>query len=110
MTWIPSILNRITGSILSGGLYIFGAAYLAAPLFGWNLSAAALAAGFAKWPVILKVLAKVGISWPFAFHSFNGIRHLVWDMGSQMTNLQVVRTGWFVIGLSTVSAVALAFL
>lgn len=55
VTWILSSLNRITGSVLSGGLYIFGALYCVAPLLGFSITSAGMAAGFAKWPLILKV-------------------------------------------------------
>lgn len=103
-------MNRITGSILSGGFYIFGAAYLVSPLFGWHLDSASLAAAFATWPLAAKVLAKMTVAFPFTFHGFNGIRHLIWDTGAQLQNQQVIRTGWTVMGLSLVSALYLAFI
>jgi len=102
------MFNRITGAALSGGIYIFGSAYLVAPLFGWHLESATIAAAFGAWPVAAKVATKFAIAIPFTFHSFNGIRHLVWDTGAQFTNKQVIRTGWTVIGISTASALALA--
>ncbi|KAK3631297.1 cytochrome b subunit of succinate dehydrogenase, Sdh3p [Elasticomyces elasticus] len=88
ITWYLSILNRITGITLSGGFYIFGAAYLVAPYVGWHLESAVLAAAFAKWPAILKIGTKALVALPFTFHSFNGIRHLFWDVGSMLTNKQ----------------------
>lgn len=109
VTWIPSAMNRITGSILSGGLYLFGFAYLAAPVFGWHLESASMAAAFAAWPVAAKVLAKFFIAWPFTFHSFNGLRHLTWDLGASLTNKQVIVTGWTVIAISFVTALGLTF-
>lgn len=108
ITWIGSSLNRITGVALSGALYVFGVAYLAAPVLGWQITSAGLAAGFAKWPLVAKIGAKMFAALPFTYHSFNGLRHLVWDMGSQLTNQQVIRTGWTVVGLSIVSALGLA--
>ncbi|KAI9676370.1 MAG: hypothetical protein M1817_000527 [Caeruleum heppii] len=110
VTWTLSALNRITGSLLSGGFYLFGAAYLVAPLVGWHLESASMAAAVAGWPVVVKVLAKFTIAWPFAFHSFNGVRHLVWDMGRQFSNLAVQRTGWAVVGVSTVASLVLAMM
>jgi len=109
ITWYGSILNRITGLALSGPLYLFGAAYLVAPAVGWHLESASIAAAFAAWPVALKVATKMLVAWPFAFHSLNGIRHLVWDLGLQLSNKQVARTGWSVVGLSVLGALALAF-
>jgi succinate dehydrogenase (ubiquinone) cytochrome b560 subunit len=83
-------------------------AYLIAPLTGWHLESASMAAAFATWPVALKVATKFAVAMPFTFHGFNGIRHLVWDTGRQFTNKAVIRTGWTVVGISTVSALYLA--
>lgn len=107
MTWIPSALNRVTGSVLSGGFYVFGAAYLIAPLFGWHLDSASMAAAFGAWPVALKLAAKFTVALPFTFHSFNGLRHLSWDLGKTFTNKAVIQTGWILIGVSTASALYL---
>ncbi|CZR56425.1 related to cytochrome b-large subunit [Phialocephala subalpina] len=108
ITAVMSIMNRFTGSVLSAGFYVFGLSYLVSPLLGWSLDSASMAAAFAAWPVALKVLAKFAVAMPFTFHSFNGVRHLVWDMGKQFTNQQVIRTGLFTTGIATVSALALA--
>jgi succinate dehydrogenase (ubiquinone) cytochrome b560 subunit len=109
LTWILSGLNRLTSILLSGPLYLFAIAYLAAPAFGWSLTSATLAAGFAKWPFALKVAAKAIAALPFTFHSIQGLRHLAWDTGRQLTNLQVIRTGQAAIGLTAVLTLALAF-
>ncbi|KIW79962.1 succinate dehydrogenase, cytochrome b556 subunit [Fonsecaea pedrosoi CBS 271.37] len=110
VTWYLSALNRITGATLSGGIYVFGAAYLVAPLFGWHLESASLAASFATLPIVLKVALKAFVAFPFTFHGLNGIRHLVWDTGAAITNQQVIWTGWTVVGLSVISALGLTFL
>lgn len=110
ITWYLSSLNRITGAVLSGGFYVFGAAYLVSPLFGWHLESASLAAAFASWPVLAKVATKFVVALPFTFHSLNGVRHLVWDTASQFKNQQVIRTGWTVVALSSLSALYLATL
>lgn len=99
----------MTGVTLSGAFYAFGALYLVAPAVGWHLESSVIAASFAAWPLALKVLTKVTIALPFTYHSFNGLRHLVWDTASMINNKQVQQTGWFVVGLSVVSALALAF-
>jgi len=109
ITWYASITHRITGAALSGAMYVFGAAYLAAPLFGWHLESASLAASFAALPIVAKILLKTAFALPFTFHSFNGIRHLIWDTGAQFSNKQVIVTGWTVVGLSVASALALTF-
>ncbi|KAK4981791.1 cytochrome b subunit of succinate dehydrogenase, Sdh3p [Elasticomyces elasticus] len=109
ITWYGSALNRITASILSGGFYVFGVAYLVAPLLGWHLETAVMAASVAAWPLALKVLVKMSLAFPFTYHSLNGVRHLAWDMGKTLNNKQVQRTGWAVVGLSVVSSAILAF-
>lgn len=68
-----------------------------------------MAAAFAAWPVALKLSAKMLVALPFTFHSFNGIRHLIWDMGKEFKNSAVIRDGWLVVGISVVSAAWLAF-
>ncbi|KAL5356655.1 hypothetical protein BJX96DRAFT_143167 [Aspergillus floccosus] len=110
ITWYASGFNRITGVALSGGLYLFATAYLAAPLFGWHLESASLAAAFAALPIAAKVLLKGTVAFPFTFHCMNGVRHLVWDLGRGITNQQVIKSGWTVVGLSALSAIALALL
>ena len=51
ITWIASSLNRVTGITLSGSLYLFGFAYLAAPTLGWHLETQSMVAAVAAWPV-----------------------------------------------------------
>lgn len=69
-----------------------------------------MAAAFGAWPVAAKVLTKFAFSVPFTFHSFNGIRHFVWDSGKAFKNATVIKTGWAVMGLTGVSSLALALL
>ncbi|GME32195.1 Succinate dehydrogenase cytochrome b560 subunit [Neofusicoccum parvum] len=103
VTSVLSISHRITGQILSGGIYLFFAAYAASPLLGWDLSSGSVAAAVAAWPVALTASAKGLLGFFFSFHSFNGVRHLVWDAGKAMTNGAVIRSGWAVVGLSVCS-------
>ncbi|KAL8959487.1 MAG: hypothetical protein Q9193_003658, partial [Seirophora villosa] len=91
--WTLSALNRITGSVLSGGFYVFGFAYLVSPLLGWHIESAALAQSFAELPTLVKGGLKFLVALPFTFHSFNGVRHLIWDSGREFANKSVVRTG-----------------
>ncbi|KAF1991135.1 succinate dehydrogenase, partial [Aulographum hederae CBS 113979] len=106
--WLMSGLNRITGVALSGGLYIFGIAYLVSPLMGWHLESMSLAAAFGAWPVAAKVATKLTVALPFTYHCLNALRHLSWDFGMFFKNKQVVQTGWAVAGASVLSALALA--
>jgi len=108
ITWYASSLNRITGVMLSGGLYVFGLAYLAAPALGWHLETPSLVAAFGSLPLAAKVAAKMTIAFPFTFHSLNGVRHLIWDLGVGYATKTVIRTGWTVVGLSVLSSLYLA--
>ncbi|KAL9124014.1 MAG: hypothetical protein Q9217_006613 [Psora testacea] len=110
ITWYASALNRITGSVLSGSFYIFGAAYLVSPLFGWHLESAHLAEMFGSLGPVTKGLIKFGVALPFCFHTFNGVRHLIWDTGRELGNLAVMRTGWIVVGLTVVGSGILAYI
>ncbi len=48
-TWLGgSIWQRFTGAGLSGLLYAYAGAYLAAPLLGWHLESASIAAAMAS--------------------------------------------------------------
>lgn len=74
------------------------------------MDSASLAAAFGSLPVLAKVGLKGLVAFPFTFHSFNGIRHLVWDLGKEFSNKAVIRSGWTVVGISAVSALYLATL
>jgi len=109
-TWFGgSIWMRITGSAFSGSLYVFATAYLAAPLVGWHLESASLAAAFGALPFAAKGALKFLAAWPFAFHALNGVRHLLFDMAVGFKRQTIVKTGWYIWGASVVSGLYLAF-
>lgn len=74
------------------------------------MESAVIAASFGAWPWIAKFATKMFFALPFTFHSFNGIRHLIWDTASMIENKRVQQTGWTVVGLSVVSAFALCLM
>jgi succinate dehydrogenase / fumarate reductase cytochrome b subunit len=84
-----SILNRITGVILSVGMLL---------LVYWLVSVASGAQAYEKAralfasPVIL--LAQIGISFSFFYHLLNGVRHLVWDVGYGFEKSTARKSGW----------------
>lgn len=104
-----SIWQRFTGAGFSGALYVFATAYLAAPLMGWHLESASLAASFGALPIAVKGAAKFLAAWPFAFHALNGVRHLVFDMCIGFKRQTIVKSGWYIWGASIVSGLYLAF-
>lgn len=96
--------------MLSGAMYLYATAYLASPMLGWHLDSATVAAAFGALPFLAKVSLKTVMTFPFVYHCMNGVRHLVWDLGRGISNEQVIKSGWTVVGLSTLSTLILAFL
>ncbi|KAK4167968.1 hypothetical protein QBC43DRAFT_310543 [Cladorrhinum sp. PSN259] len=108
-TWFGgSIWQRFTGSALSGSLYAFGLAYLAAPALGWHLESASLVAAFGALPVAAKASLKFVAAWPFAYHALNGVRHLAFDLGYGFNRQTIVKSGWYIWGASFVGGLGLA--
>lgn len=108
INYITSPMHRITGVLVSGTLYCFGAAYLISPIFGLHLDSATIAAAFGSLPVAAKVAAKFAMALPLTFHCVNGVSHLIWDTGRRFSTKAIVRQGWIVVGLSVAGAVYLA--
>lgn len=69
-----------------------------------------MAEWFGSFSGVSKGIMKFGIALPFTFHSWNGLRHLMWDTGREFGNKQVQVTGWIAVGLTFVSSAALAFI
>ncbi len=101
VTMATSIAHRATGLGLTAGTLL---------LAGWLISAAWGAAAYdifsmvAKSPIGLLVL--FGFVWSLAFHLFNGIRHLAWDMGYGFKIVTANVTGVLVVTLSLFAAIA----
>lgn len=97
-----SILHRITGVALSLGTVL---------LVWWIVAAAAGPEAFALADGVLTSwiggLVLIGSAWALAYHTANGIRHLVWDMGYGF-ELETVRlSGYAVIAASVVLTLAI---
>jgi len=92
-------------------MYIFGATYLAAPLLGWHLESASIAAAMGALPLAVKGGIKFFLAWPFVFHATNGVRHLIFDTAaaSFFKRRTIVQSGWFLWGTSVVGGLYLAF-
>lgn len=104
MTAVLSGLHRITGVGLAAGFYAVTVSFAAG-----IVDSASLVALFSALPVAAQVLLKTLAAFPFAFHSWNGIRHLIWDSGREVNVKGVYRTGYAILGLTAVSALALLF-
>ena len=104
INYFTSPFHRITGCLLSGAFYCFGAAYLVAQLFGWHLDSATLVAAFGNLPAGAKIAAKFVMAWPLTFHCVNGVGHLIWDTGRRYSKRAIVTQGWTIVGVSLVGA------
>lgn len=100
-----SICHRGTGMALSGGVSLFG------------LSALLLPGNFESYLMFVKSLylgpalihsAKFVLVFPLMYHSLNGIRHLMWDLGKGLSISQVQQSGVAVLMLTVLSSIGLA--
>uniref|UniRef100_A0A8C8T335 Succinate dehydrogenase cytochrome b560 subunit, mitochondrial n=1 Tax=Peromyscus maniculatus bairdii TaxID=230844 RepID=A0A8C8T335_PERMB len=100
-----SVGHRGTGIALSGGVYLFG------------LSALLLPGNFESYLMFVKSLclgpavihtAKFVLAFPLMYHAWNGIRHLMWDLGKGLAIPQVQQSGVAVLVLAVLCSVGLA--
>ncbi|XP_015706608.1 succinate dehydrogenase cytochrome b560 subunit, mitochondrial isoform X2 [Coturnix japonica] len=100
-----SITHRGTGVALSLGVSLF------------SLAALLLPEQFPHYVAVLKSLslgpaliysAKFALVFPFSYHTWNGIRHLVWDMGKGFKLTQVEQSGVLVLILTLLSSAGIA--
>ncbi|KAG2414671.1 hypothetical protein HFD88_003862 [Aspergillus terreus] len=110
MNMISSAMERNTGIMLSGALYLFATAYLVSPMMGWDLSSASLVTAFGALPWAVKAAVKFAAAWPFTFHFFNGVRFTVAATARTLNNRgQMAKIAWAMMGCSVVSAAGLAW-
>lgn len=102
-------LHRISGVALAGGLYALTCGYAATTILNIPFDAATLVGAFAGLPLAVKIAAKGVMAYPFVYHFFNGVRHLVWDFGKELTMKGVYRSGYIVCGLSVIFGTYLTF-
>ncbi|XP_054625406.1 succinate dehydrogenase cytochrome b560 subunit, mitochondrial [Dunckerocampus dactyliophorus] len=102
-----SITHRGTGIGLSGAISAFALAALVMP--GSYPHYLDLIHSLSIGPFLIG-LAKFGIAFPVSFHTYNGIRHLCWDIGKGFKIPEVYRTGYTVIGLSVITSIAVTLL
>ncbi|XP_076763591.1 succinate dehydrogenase cytochrome b560 subunit, mitochondrial [Xylocopa sonorina] len=105
LTSFLSITHRTTGMILSSYAMLLGLGTLLIPggipcliemTANLNLSA----------PVLF--MGKTLIALPATYHTFNGFRHLAWDLGMFLTIKEVYSTGYAVSIASMIAALILA--
>ncbi|KAJ5908068.1 hypothetical protein N7495_000750 [Penicillium taxi] len=105
---VTSAMHRITGVMLAGGLYTFATLYLIAPALGLHLESAPMAEAFGSLPLVVKTALKFGVSFPFTYHGFNGLKHLVYDTGHLMSKTNSGRASYIVLACSVSASLGLA--
>ncbi|ABN65765.1 succinate dehydrogenase [Scheffersomyces stipitis CBS 6054] len=109
LTMVLSSFHRITGVAMAGAFYALTCGYAATSILNIPFDASVLVGVFASLPVAVKLSAKALMAYPFAFHFGNGIRHLVWDFGKELSIPGVYRTGYAVLAVTAVFGSYLAF-
>lgn len=105
ITMTMSILHRITGVVLS--VAAFGVVWwLMAVASGPEAYATFMAC--ARSPLGLVIVAVALFC--AVYHFFNGIRHLIWDVGLGFDIPQFYATGWTVVALTALTTLALWYL
>jgi succinate dehydrogenase / fumarate reductase cytochrome b subunit len=105
LTSVLSILHRGTGVFLALGAFVLALALLA---IASDAVAFELLQAWAGSP--LGLLFLVATAFALAYHFFNGIRHLLWDIGWGYELPRAYATGYLVVGLSVLSTLVLVAL
>ncbi|RCH84514.1 cytochrome b subunit of succinate dehydrogenase, Sdh3p [Rhizopus azygosporus] len=110
ITWYLSGAHRITGVAVGGAFYLSALAYLAAPALGYTVDTASIVSAAAAAPFAAKVVAKTTLAAPFVFHSLNGVRHLLWDIGKCLDIKSVYTSGYAVLAGTAAGSLYLALM
>lgn len=103
VTMMTSITHRATGMALTGGALILA----------WWLVAISngLDGGYQQFMALaaspLGMLVLFGATWSLAYHFFNGLRHLAWDLGYGFDKKLAERNSVIIFALSALSAIAI---
>jgi succinate dehydrogenase / fumarate reductase cytochrome b subunit len=101
-TMTLSILNRITGVVLSVGLLLF---------VYWLVALASGVEAYARAEEVfahaLTRVALIGFSLAFFYHLSNGVRHLVWDAGRGLERQSARTSGWVAVIAAVIMTVVM---
>lgn len=101
LTSVLSIVNRITGVLLSvGGVFLI--VWLGAAATGPQ-AYAAVQGYITSW---IGQIVLLGITFAFFLHLCGGIRHLIWDTVHGFELRSIYASGWAVVGASVVLTAA----
>lgn len=101
VTMATSITHRVTGMGLAVGSVV---------LAWWLVAIASGPEAYGMFNTVaaswIGQIALFGFAWSLAYHLLNGIRHLAWDTGYGFDIKTADMTGWLVIVLSVLIAIA----
>lgn len=100
-----SICHRGTGMALAGGISLFGLSALLLP--GNFESYVEFVKSLCLGPALIHT-AKFVLVFPLIYHTWNGVRHLMWDLGKGLAIPQIYQSGVAVLVLSVLSSLGLA--
>lgn len=100
LTWYLSTLHRVSGIVLASAFYGITCTYAFGSMLGYGVDSTVIADSFHSLSAPLQYAIKAIATFPFFFHFGNGIRHLVWDAGKELTLKGVYRTGYAVLGFT----------
>ncbi|KAJ2815067.1 hypothetical protein GGI24_006173, partial [Coemansia furcata] len=109
MSWVLSGLHRNTGVAVGGAAYMYAAMFGLAPMFGLDMSSAAMASSLATLPAVVSIGGKALISGCLSFHVFGTMRHLLWDSGRAVSNQGVYNTGYAALAATALATGYLTF-
>lgn len=108
LTWYLSSLHRVSGVILGMGFFAVTIAFGVSTLFGLGLNTDNLKKYYKeKLPSWADWTVKASAAYLFAFHFGNGIRHLIWDTGKELTIKGVNKTGIAVLVAAAIGGTTL---
>ncbi|XP_036150256.1 succinate dehydrogenase cytochrome b560 subunit, mitochondrial-like [Monomorium pharaonis] len=105
LTWMLSLSHRTTGIILASYAAFLGLGTLCIP---GGIPCFIEVVNNLCLPSPVLFAGKTLLALPVTYHTFNGIRHLAWDVGMFLTIKDVYSTGYVVSALSVISALILA--
>lgn len=106
LTSMLSITHRGTGIAMTAVTVSFALAALALPGNFEHYLGLVKALEIPAWIIFS---GKTVLAWPLSYHSFNGIRHLAWDLGYGFDIGILYKSGWFVFFGSILAAASLAY-
>merc|ERR1712137_293794 len=105
---VMSITHRITGTVLTGAMYIGPIIYLAGSKdFGGYLT---MIEGWGTMGYGLVQFTKFSLALSFSYHFVNGVRHLIWDYAAKLGLDQVYKSGYIVMAITLLVTAGLMML